>query len=152
MKWMALADQKAPLWAAGRVDDRVRAGLVKVTGGQLKAGPSAMVVAADLGEGAKISVGAVMASEADAKTLESFAKTQLGLMAMAAQAKSLGKIVDKIAISVDGAVVRFKADLPMADVNQLISALDGSGPAAQDSPPTNAAAGSGSGSGSVVGP
>ena len=44
MKWIALADQKAPLWAAGRVDDRVRAGLVKVTGGQLKAGPSAMVV------------------------------------------------------------------------------------------------------------
>ena len=35
---------------------------------------------------AKLDVGAVMASAADAKTLESFAKGQLGIMAMAAQA------------------------------------------------------------------
>ena len=136
MKWVKLVDQKAPLWAAGRVDERVRAGLVKVTNGQLKEGPSAMVLAVDPSDGATLDLGAVMATGADAKTLESFAKTQLALMAMAAQAKNLGPIVDKIAISADGEVVRFHANLAMADVNQLISALDGGDAAKQDSPPT----------------
>jgi hypothetical protein len=145
MAWLRLVDQKAPLWGVGRVDERVRAGLVKVTSGQLKEGPSAMTVAIDPSEGAALDLGVVMASPGDAKTLESFAKTQLGLMTMAAQAKSLGKVVDKLAISVDGAMVRFKANLAMADVNQLISALDGGGSAEQDSPPTP-------GPGSAVGP
>lgn len=135
MKWIKLADQKAPVWAAGRVDERVRQGLVKVTNGQLSAGPTAMVLAVDPTEGAKLDLGAVMASEADAKALESFAKSQLALMSMAAQAKSLGKVVDKVSIAADGEVVRFAANLGMDDVNQLISALDGGDATAQDSPP-----------------
>jgi hypothetical protein len=145
MKWIKLVDQKAPLWAAGKVDDRVRAGLVKVTNNQLKEGPMAMVLAVDPSEGAVIDLGAVMATPADAKTLESFAKVQLGGMAMAAQMKSMGKVVDKIAISAEGDLVRFKANLAMADVNQLISALDGEGGDEQISPPTP-------GPGSAVGP
>jgi hypothetical protein len=140
--YFARVDQNAPVWAAGRVDDRVRSGLVKVTAGQLKEGPKAMIVSLDPTNGAKLEVGAIMASEADAKTLESFAKSQLGLMAMAAQAKSLGKIVDKVSISVDGSVTRFRATLGVDEVNQLISALDGGGVTEQDSPPP--APGSGS--------
>jgi len=140
--YFARVDPKAPVWAAGRVDDRVRGGLVKVTSGQLKEGPKAMVVSLDPTDGAKIEVGAIMASDADAKTLESFAKSQLAVMAMAAQVKSLGKIVDKVSISVDGPVTRFRANLGVEEVNQLISALDGGGVPAQDSPPT--APGSGS--------
>ena len=46
-----LADQNAPVWAAGRVDERVAAGLVKVTNGQLKEGPKAMLVALDPTDG-----------------------------------------------------------------------------------------------------
>jgi hypothetical protein len=140
--YFARVDQNAPVWAAGRVDERVRGGLVKVTSGQLKEGPKAMIVSLDPTDGAKLEVGAVMASDGDAKTLESFAKSQLALMAMAAQAKSLGKVVDKIAISVDGPVTRFRASLGTEEVNQLISALDGGGSTAQDSPPP--ASGSGS--------
>ena len=133
--WMKLADHKAPLWAAGKVDERVRGGLVKLTDGQVKQGPVAMVMSADPSDGLKLEVGAVMASDADAKTLESFAKTQLGVMAMAAQAKSLGKVVDKVTISAEKQVVRFKAALGPEEVNLLISALDGGGASAQDSPP-----------------
>ncbi|HEY5924978.1 MAG TPA: hypothetical protein VIV11_25025 [Kofleriaceae bacterium] len=133
--WMKLADQKAPLWAAGKVDERVRGGLVKLTNGQVQQGPVAMVMSADPSEGIALSVGAVMASEQDAKTLESFAKTQLGVMAMAAQAKNLATIVDKVTISAEKQVVRFKAALTAKDVNLLISALDGGGITAQDSPP-----------------
>jgi hypothetical protein len=133
--FMARADRNAPVWAAGKVDERVRGGLVKLTSGQVKEGPVAMVVSANPTDGVAVEAGAVMASEQDAKTLESFAKTQMGLIAMAAQAKSLGTIVEKVAISVDKQVVRFKVALTVADVNLIISALDGGGITAQDSPP-----------------
>ena len=146
--WIKLVDPKAPMWAAGKVDERVRGGLVKLTSGQVKAGPVAMIVSANPRDGLSLDVGAVMESEQDAKTLESFAKTQLGLMAMAAQAKSLGTVVDKVTIAADKQVVRFKAALSVDDVNQLISALDAGGITAQDSPPaTDAGSHAGAGAG-----
>lgn len=134
-RWIGMADRKAPLWAAGRVDPRVRAGLVRVTSGKLSSGPEAMILSLDPTSGATLEVGAVMASPDDAKTLETFAKSQIGLLAMAAQARSLGPIVDKIQVSADGALVRFHAALSIDDVNRLLSALDGGGGTAQDSPP-----------------
>jgi hypothetical protein len=141
--WLELVDQKAPLWAAGKVDERVRGGLVRLTEGQISAGPAAMVVSANPSEGLRLELGAVMTSEKDAKTLESFAKTQLGLLAMAAQAKSLGRVVDKVTISADKQVVRFRAALGIDEVNLLISALDGGGVTAQDSPPATEAGSAG---------
>jgi hypothetical protein len=147
--WIKLVDQKAPVWAAGKVDERVRGGLVKLTSGQVKEGPVAMVLSANPSDGLSLEVGAVMASEQDAKTLESFAKTQMGLMSMAAQAKSLGTIVDKVTISADKRLVRFKAALTAKDVNLLISALDDGAITAQDSPPVNEA---GSAAGASAGP
>ena len=142
--WMKLADQKAPIWAAGKVDERVRGGVVKLTNGQVKEGPVAIVMAANPTDGIAIEVGAVMASEADAKALESFTKTQQGMFAMAAQAHKAGKIVDKLTISADKRVMRIKAALTTADINLLISVLDGRSATAQDSPP--AAPGSAEGS------
>jgi len=140
-KWLGLAEQKSPLWGAGRVDERVRAGLLRVTAGKLTAGPSAIVLAIDPTSGARIELTAVMASSADAKALESFAQKQLGLIAMAAQAKGLGKLVDKIEVAATDTAVRFRLALDVDQVNQLISALDGGGADKQDSPPP---AGSGS--------
>ena len=133
--WIDLTDQKAPVWAAGKVDERVRSGLVRVTSGQLSAGPVAMVLSFDPTSGAKASLGVLMATPQDAKALESFANTQKGLLGYAAQAKSLGRIVDKVTITADGTLVRLSVDLGVDDVNQLVSALDGTGSAAQDSPP-----------------
>ena len=134
-KWIDLADTRQPMWAAGKVDDRVRAGLVKVTNGQVSAGPAAIVMDGDLGQGIKLSAKLVMANVPDAKALESFAKANLGMMSMAAQAKSLGKVIDKIVISSKDDMVRVDVNLDLDDVNQLLSALDGGGSAAQDSPP-----------------
>jgi hypothetical protein len=76
-----------------------------------------------------------MATPQDAKALESFANAQKGLLGYAAQAKGMGRLVDKVTIGADGTVVRFSVDLAVDDVNQLVSALDGKGSAAQDSPP-----------------
>lgn len=134
-RWIDLADQKAPIWAAGRVDERVRAGLVRVTSGQLSAGPSALAMSADLATGLKLDGAVVMANANDAKALESFMKTQKGLLGYAAQAKSLGQIVDAFQISSDRDVVKLHLELSTDDVNRLVSALDGGGAAAQDSPP-----------------
>jgi hypothetical protein len=136
-RWMDLADQRLPLWAAGKVDDRVRQGMVRASGGQVSAGPVAVALAVDPSKGARLELAAVMASAQDAKALESFANTQKGLLAYAAQVKHLGPIVDKLGIQSDHDVVRFRIDLSLDDVNQLISALDDRG-----------SSGSGSGSGS----
>ncbi len=141
-KWIAMADQKAPIWAAGRVDERVGEGLVKATAGQLSAGPTAIIVAADLSRGAKLELGGVMATPADAKVLESFAKTQLGGLAMAAQAVSLGALVDKVQIKADASVVRLSANLDPEEVNQLVSVLDGGKGFAQSALGSDGSAGS----------
>ncbi|MEO6777807.1 MAG: hypothetical protein ABI467_33105 [Kofleriaceae bacterium] len=142
-KWLALVDQKAPIWAVGRVDDRVRDGLVKVMKGGVSAGPTAMVASIDPTAGVKIELGAVMTSPADAKALESFANTQLAALGMVAQAKSLGTIVDQVKITADASLVRFAANLDMTAVNQLISVLDGGGGSAQSAPPPAGSNGSG---------
>jgi hypothetical protein len=146
--WMKLVDQNRPAWAIGRVSDRVKAGLVRVTQGQIKTGPTAFVGSADFHNGAKLELGAVMANADDAKQLESQIKSQLAMFVMIAQAKSLGTLVQKVKLSSDGNLVRISVDLTMDDVNHVLSVLDGGGSAAQDSPPATVPPASGSGSGS----
>lgn len=143
--WLKLVDQNLPIWAVGRMDDRVRKGLVGVLPG-LKAGITAVAGSIDPTAGAKLELATVMATPEDAKQLESFANDQKTLLGMAAQLKSLGKLVNKVSIQASGNVVRFRAPLDMADVNHLLSMLDGGRAAPQDSPPpTQAPDGSGSG-------
>jgi len=132
---MPLVDQNAPVWAIGKVDQRVRQGLVTASGGKLTAGPNAIVATLDPTDGAKLSLGAVMASAADAKALESFANNELKVVAMVAQMKSLGPTVAKISVQAEGTVVRFRAPLTVEDVNQLLSVLDEKPAAEQGSPP-----------------
>jgi hypothetical protein len=125
-----------------------------VTGGQVAAGPTAIAITMDLSAGTKLDLAVVMANDRDAKALESFTNAQKSLLAYAAQAKSLGKVIDKLAIRADRDLLRVHVDLDVDDINLLVSALDGEGSAAQDSPPatsgsgSSAGAGAGSGSGS----
>ncbi len=135
---LKLADQNAPVWALGKVDERVRQGLVGASGGRLKAGPTAIVASIDPSNGAKVDLGAVMTSTEDAKGLESFANSELKVVAMLAQIKALGPIVAKVVVSAEGAVVRFRAPLTLDDVNQLLSVLDEKPASEQVSPPPDA--------------
>jgi len=134
-RWIELADQRAPLWAAGKVDPRVGAHLARITTGQISAGPVALALTFDPTAGAKATLAAVMVNPQDAKALESFGNANKGMLGYAAQARSLGTIVDKFKIAADGSIVRFSIDLSIDEVNQVISALDGKAPAAQDAAP-----------------
>lgn len=125
----------------GRVDERVRKGLVGVLPG-LKSGPTAFVGTLDPTDGAKVMLGAIMASAEDATQLESFTNNQKKFMAMAAQRMSLAKVVNKVAIQTAGSIVYFRAPLDMADMNQLLSVLDGGNGAKQDATPSAGSAGS----------
>jgi hypothetical protein len=142
-KWLALVNQNSSLWAVGRTDARVREGLVQLTDGKLRGGPIAYTAMADLSDGANLQLGVVMNTPEDAKSLESNVKSELGLLVAAAQWKSLGSVVGKLEVTVEGNLVRFRAPLTVDDLNQLLSALDGGTSPAQDSAPPTPGAGSG---------
>ena len=133
--WLKLIDQRAPIWAVGRVDPRVGQGLVTATAGKLAKQPEAFVATLDATAGAKVQLGVVMSDAESAKALESWAKTELAVVGMAAQLKSLGSIVAKVTVIAEQSVVRFRATLTMDEVNRLLSVLDEKPSPEQGSPP-----------------
>jgi hypothetical protein len=133
--YMALADQKESIWAAGQVDPALAERLLRPAAGALKAGPRGFVVSADASSGARVSLGAVMSSVDDAKALELLARQQLALLSMAAQAKGLGRMVGKIASVAEDKTVRISVTLDPSEINQLLSAVDSAGTGSQDAPP-----------------
>jgi hypothetical protein len=141
--WLGLVDQNAALWAVGRTDARVRDGLLPLTEGKLDAGPVAFAATADLSDGVKLSLGAVMAQAKDAKALESQIKRELALLTAAAQWKSLGSVVGKVTVTIDKQILYLRAPLSLDDVNLLLSALDGGSSPAQDSAPPTPGSGAG---------
>lgn len=132
--WLKLVDQRAPVWAVGRVDERVGQGLVAMSQGKITKRPLAIVATFDPTAGAKLDLGVVMPDSQVAKNLESFAKNELGVLSMAAQMKSLGPIVNQVTLATEDSVVRLRAALTMEQVNQLLSVLDEGGGPAQGSP------------------
>lgn len=142
-RWLALVNQRSAVWAVGRTDARVRDGLVQLTQGKLTGGPTAYTAMADLSGGANLQLGVVMSKPEDASNLKSYVKGELALLTAAAQWKSLGSVVGKITVTVDHDVVHLRAPFTVEDLNQLLSALDGGTPPAQDSAPPTPGSGSG---------
>jgi hypothetical protein len=141
--WLQLVNQNAPIWAVGRVDARVRDGLVELSEGKIGAGPVAIALTADLADGLDVRMSAVMADAKQANLLESYAKSMLGLVTAAAQLKSLGGVVGKVTVSVEDRIVKLRAPLSVADLNQLQAALDGASTPTQDRAPPQPSPGSG---------
>jgi hypothetical protein len=133
--WIGMSDQAAPMWLAAKVDPKVAEGLVRVGQGQIKQGPKAVFASLDPSNGVRAELGAVMQSDDDAKALESFSKSQVGLLALAAQWKGLGKVVGKLGVSRDSAVLRLEASLTDAEVKELFSAIDTAASGPQDAHP-----------------
>jgi hypothetical protein len=146
------ADQAAPLWAAGLPGAAITAPLVKSTAGAMKKGPQALFLSVDPSTGLRVELGVDFATEDDAKVLEQFANAQLPTLAMFAQIKSLGPLVAKVAATRAGTSVTIGLSASMAEVNQLLQAIDSPPENPQDSAPSvdagSAAPQAGSGSGS----
>lgn len=142
-RWLALVNQRSALWAVGRTDARVRDGLVQLTEGKLTSGPTAYTAMADLSGGANLQLGVVMSKPEDANNLKSYVKGELALLTTAAQWKSLGSVIGKITVIADHDVVHLRAPFTVEDLNQLLSALDGGTPPAQDSALPTPGSGSG---------
>ena len=141
--WRKLVNENAPLWAVGRTGARTRDGLVQLTEGKVSAGPVAFAANADLADGVKFQLSAVMNTPDQANSLESFVRGELALLSAAAQWKSLGAVVGKLGMTVDRAVVQFRATLTLADLKLLLSALDEQSTPAQDRAPPHPGSGSG---------
>lgn len=142
--WLAMIDQRAPIFAVGKVDARTGAGLAGATNGKLTKPPQGFIATFDPTEGARFLLGVFMPDSESAKQLESFAKGELLLAAGYAQMKSMGPIVNKIKVATDGNQLQLTAALTMDEVNQLLKVLDESPAPEQVTPPVVPPTGSGS--------
>lgn len=136
--WQGLvghADQGAPIWAAGAVPERVGARMVEFTSGAVGAGPRQFVGSLDPASGAAVELGAVMASEADAKALFDLGQAQLMLGEKVAQQYGLGRLVGKVQGRLDGSVYRVGATLSQDEVKQVLMVIDTPGTSPQDARP-----------------
>jgi len=133
--WLKLVDQYGPVFAVGRVDERVGAGLVAASDGKLTKPAKAFFANMDPTSGAKLLLGVAMPDPESAKQLESFAINELKVLTMVAQLKSLGPIVQRLKTQTDGSLLRFTAELTMDEVNQLLSVLDETPAPEQVTPP-----------------
>ena len=133
--WLRLVDQYGPVFAVGRVDERVGKGLVAASGGKLTKPVQAFFANLDPTAGAKVLLGVVMPDAESANQLNSFAKSELLVASVAAQFKGLGAIVQKLQTATEANVLRFSVQLTMDEVNQLLSVLDETPAPEQVTPP-----------------
>ena len=125
-------DRGADIWAAGKIDPAVGAGLVDQASGAISAPPQAIFGSLDLRRGMELSLGLQMATDQDAKSLESLVSGQMGLMALAAQRYGVGAWVEKLVVTVEARTVFLRASLSEDDVRQILSRIDSSTGSAQN--------------------
>jgi len=129
------ADTHAPLWAAGKVDPAWSDRLLRLLHGTIKTPPKAFLAVIDATSGLTAQLVAVMASEDDAKVMESQLKPTLELISLVAQARGLGPLAAKISGSREIDSIRFGVQLTPEEVSELLSKVDTTAPATQDAAP-----------------
>jgi hypothetical protein len=131
------ADTRAPLWAAGRVDQSLGQRMLRLTRGKVTTPPQAFLAKLDPQDGLTVELAAVMATEDDAKAMESQLIPTLQLISLAAQVRGLGPLAAKISGSRQGDVVRFGVSLTDAEVKEVLSKVDSRPPAEEDAGPAS---------------
>jgi hypothetical protein len=131
---LALTDQTAAVWGAGEVDPEVVQGLLRASGGAIKQPPRGMVLKAELRDGIDAELAAVMASAEDATAGATFARAQLGTLALMAQGMGLGPYVSRLEPTADGQLLRLRFRLPEAETNELLLQIDRMTGPEQDTP------------------
>jgi hypothetical protein len=131
-------DKTAAIWVIGVMDADLGAALARITKGKVAGAPKALYGALRAKSGLGADITFVMASEGDADALAEFARTELGLMAMAAQSMGLGRVVAKVRVERKGAEAQFRVALTDEEVRQVLSAVDRGQGSSQDAHPANA--------------
>ncbi|MCW5805957.1 MAG: hypothetical protein KIT31_26565 [Deltaproteobacteria bacterium] len=133
---LKMVNQNGPIWAVGRVDERVKPGMVRVTKGKMKAGPSAFLANLDPSNGVKAELGVLTATPEDAKVLESYATEEKKLLAAILQgSQAFGQLISKVEITSEGSVVWLRGNAEIEEINRVFNALDAKAPSEQVSPP-----------------
>jgi hypothetical protein len=130
------ADTRAPLWAVGRVDDKLGQRLLRITRGKVATAPRAFLASLDPSDGLHADLAAVTASAEDAKTLESQVGTMLALVAMAAQSQDLGPLASRITTRHEGDTLHISVALTDDELKEVLSKVDSGSPPAQDAGPS----------------
>lgn len=124
------------VWFAGSVPPEVGQGLGTVSGGALAA-PRAMYGHVDLDGPLDAELGVVLGSAKEAADGASLVKGQLGTLALVAQARGLGRLVNQVAAEAQGDTLVLRLALPEDDVRTLVgTAIDSGGPGEQNATPS----------------
>jgi len=131
-------DRGAAVWTAATMDAELGTALTRITKGKVSAAPRALHGALRTREGLIGELSFVMASEPDADALVGFARAELEILAMAAQAMGLGRLVAKVRVERKGAEAQFRVALSDDEVRQVLSAIDRGQGSGQDAHPAEA--------------
>ncbi len=135
---LAQVDRGASIWAVALMDAELGQALTRITKGEVTAPPRALHGSLSARAGLAGTISFMMAADGDAQALVRFARKELGMVAMAAQALGLGRAVAKVEVDARGAEARFRVALTEADLRQVLQAIDRGRPSGQDAQPADA--------------
>ncbi|RMH44455.1 MAG: hypothetical protein D6689_02245 [Deltaproteobacteria bacterium] len=121
---LARVDRGAAVWAAGRVPSGVGGRLPALTGGAVRAPPTAMYFEFHVKAGVDARLSAVMATAADAAAAARFARAQLRVLEVVAQGAALGGVVAKVRAAADGDTVTLRMALSDDELRDAVSRID----------------------------
>lgn len=133
-------DKTKGIWFVALMDKELGARLVANTKGAIAEPPAAVWAELDPVDGLTAHVAFEMRSNADASALTTFAKGELLVGGIAAQAWSLGPLVGKIEVAAKGAEVHLRVQLSDDELKDVLAAVDTSGNGGQDAPPPDGGA------------
>ncbi|MBK9037512.1 MAG: hypothetical protein IPL61_40750 [Myxococcales bacterium] len=133
--YLALVDQGQALWFTAMMDPDFGTALVRTSKGAIDAPPAAVYAELDPRGGFHAHAAFVMQSNVDASALVTFARGELALGSLAAQAWNLGPVVAKIEVAPQGAEVHFRVALTDAEFKDVLTAVDSGGGGGQIAPP-----------------
>ncbi|MEZ4402880.1 MAG: hypothetical protein R3B06_22860 [Kofleriaceae bacterium] len=133
--YLAAVDTTRALWFAALMDPELGTAMVRITDGKVAAPPLAVAAELDPAEGLAGHAAFTMTSAPDAAALVTYAKGELAVGSLAAQAWGLGPVVGKIEVAQTGPVVHFRVRLTEAEFKDVLTAVDSGGGRGQDAPP-----------------
>lgn len=135
---LARIDRKAAAWAVATMDPELGLALTRLTKGAIATGPRLVSGTLDPLDGVRATAAFTMNGPGDARALADYARGELTLGTLAAQALGLGPVLAKVQVAADGAEVRFAVALTDAEIKDVLATIDRGRPPGQDAQPAAA--------------